>query len=219
MSTKNISPMPLNLKFIAKTMALLMLVLYSSQNRAVSVSDGVSAINNRNNAEAVKIWTQLANTGNTVAKYNLASHYLTGSGVDKNEQIANQWLKEASRSGFIQAYLNLNKEAIAPANGVTISFIIDPELWLSKQEPSEYTIQLSSSRYEKSIKKIYETNNIKGKGGYFHYVRDGIDRYALIYGSYKTVASANIAIKKLPSNLRKTKPWVRKIKSLQNISK
>ena len=219
MTTKNLSQMTLHLKTISKTIALLMLVLYSSQNLAVSVSDAVSAVNNGKDAEAVIIWTQLANTGNTVAKYNLASHYLTGKGVAENEQAANQWLKGATRSGFIQAYLNLNKEAIAPANGVTISFIIDPELWLAKQEPSEYTIQLSSSRYEKSIKKIYEKNNIKGKGGYFHYVRDGIDRYALIYGTYKTVASANIAIKKLPSNLRKTPPWVRKIKSLQKISK
>lgn len=211
--------MRLNLKFISKTLSLSILILFSPQNMAVSVSDGVRAINDDDNTVAVKIWTQLAKAGNTVAKYNLARHYSMGSGVDKSKQAANQWLKDATRSGLIEAYLNLNKQAVAPAIGITISFNVDPALWLSKQEPKEYTIQLSSSRNEKSIKKSYDANNIKGKGGYYHYVRDGIDRYALIYGTYKTVAAANIAIKKLPSDFRKTTPWVRKIKSLQKISK
>lgn len=211
--------MMLDLKFISKSLALSLLILFSSNNMAVSVSDGVTAINDEDNTEAVKIWTQLASAGNTVAKYNLSNHYSTGKGVNKDKQIADQWLQRATRSGLIQAYRDLNKQAIAPANGVTISFIIDPALWLSKQEPSEYTIQLSSSRYEKSIKNLYATSNIKGKGGYYHYVRDGVDRYALIYGSYKTVAAAKTAISELPSDLRKKTPWVRKIKSLQDISK
>ena len=211
--------MRLNLKFISKTLSLSILILFSPQNMAVSISDGVKAINDNDNIAAVKIWTQLAKSGNTVAKYNLAKHYSAGSGVNKSNQAADQWLKGATRSGLIEAYLNLNKQAIAPANGVTLSFSVDPVLWLSKQAPNEYTIQLSSSRNEKSIKKSYYDNNIKDKGGYYHYVRDDVDRYALIYGSYKTVAEANIAIKKLPSDLKKTTPWVRKIKSLQNISK
>jgi DamX protein len=96
---------------------------------------------------------------------------------------------------------------------------VDPALWLDKQEPEKYTIQLASSRYEKSIIKSYEKNNLNGNGGYYHYVRDGVDRYALIYGTYKTVADANVAMKSLPSELRKKTPWVRKIESLQNISK
>ena len=211
--------MRMNLKFISKTITLSILTLFSSQNMAVTVSDGVSAINDNDNVRAVKIWTQLANAGNDIAKYNLANHYIAGKGIKKDKQTANQWLKDAVHSGLIEAYLNLNKQAVVPANGITLSFTIDPALWLSKQEPKEYTIQLSSSRNIKSIKKSYNENNIKENGGYFHYVRDGVNRYALVYGSYKTVAAANIAIKKLPPNMRKTTPWVRKIKSLQNISK
>jgi len=96
--------------------------------------------------------------------------------------------------------------------------MVERESWLKKQEPNKYTIQLASSRNKKSIKKSFDDNSLKGKGGYYHYVRDGIDRYALIYGTYKTVAAANIAIKKLPQKLRKKTPWVRRIKSLQQIS-
>ncbi len=195
------------------------LLLFSSQNMAASVSDAVIASKNNNTVEEVKIWSQLADTGNSIAQYNLASHYFSGKGVQKNNVLAEEWLRDAARSGLIQAYTKLNKKAIAPANGKTISFIVGPVLWLKKQEPNRYTIQLASSRNEKSIKKSYEVNHFKGKGGYYHYVRDGVHRYALIYGSFKTVAEANVAIKGLPESLRKKTPWVRKIKSLQKISK
>ena len=104
------------------------------------------------------------------------------------------------------------------ANGLQLTFNSGPLYWLEEQEPNQYTIQLASSRKEKSIERIYDENHLKGKGGYYHYKRDGVDRYALIYGTYKTVAAANIAIKKLPEKLRSKTPWVRKIKSLQKLS-
>ena len=211
--------MECNMKLFLKILILPILVLFSAQSNAVTVNDGINANNDNDFAAAIKIWTQLANTGNMVAKYNLASHYENGSGVQKNTALAEQWLKDATHSGLVQAYLNLNKNAVAPANGITLSFNVDPALWLDKQEPEKYTIQLASSRYEKSIIKSYEKNNLNGNGGYYHYVRDGVDRYALIYGTYKTVADANVAMKNLPSELRKKTPWVRKIESLQNISK
>ena len=207
------------MKFLIKSLSFSLLVFFSAQSLAVTVGDGINASENNDPAGAVKIWTQLAKAGNSVAQYNLAKHYSTGKGVQKNTSIAEQWLKDATHSGLIQAYVNLNGKGVTPANGVTLSFNVSPLSWLEKQEPNKYTIQVASSRYEKSIKKSFEDNNIKGNGGYYHYVRDGVDRYALIYGAYKTVAAANVAMKKLPENLRKKTPWVRKIKSLQNISK
>lgn len=50
-------------------------------------------------------------------------------------------------------------------------------------------------------------------------MKDGIDRFALVYGVYKTVAAANVAIKDLPDELRKKTPWVRKIRSIHKVSK
>ena len=207
------------MKFLIKSLSFSLLIFFSAQSLAVTVGDAINASKNNDPAEAVKIWTQLANAGNSVAQYNLANHYLAGKGVQKNESIAEQWLRDATHSGLIQAYVNLNEKGVTPAKGVTLSFNVSPLSWLEKQEPNKYTIQVASSRNEKSIKKSFEDNNVKGKGGYYHYIRDGVDRYALIYGSYKTVAAANVAMKKLPENLRKKTPWVRKIKSLQNISK
>lgn len=211
--------MKLTMKTYFKLTSLPLLFLFSSQSIAVSVSDALDASENDDNASAVKIWSELASSGNTVAKYNLAAHYSSGNGVAKNKNAANKWLKGATRSGLVQAYLNLNKKAVSPANGMMLSFDIDPKLWLQKQEANKYTIQVASSRNKKSIEKAYVDNKFKGEGGYYHYTREGVDRYGLIYGSFKTVAAANKAIAQLPKQLRKKTPWVRKIKSLQNISK
>ena len=194
-------------------------ILFSSQNMAASVSDAVNANKNNNAVEAVKIWMQLANSGNAIAQYNLANHYSVGNGIEKNKLLADSWLKDAAHSGLVQAYLKLNKKSIASAKGVSISFNVGPFFWLNKQEPNRYTIQLSSSRNEKSIVKFYDDNNLRGKGGYYHYIRNGVDHYALVSGVYNTVAAANEAIAQLPEKLRKKTPWVRKIKSLQNIRK
>ena len=207
------------MKFLIKSLSFSLLILFSTQSLAVTVSDAINASKSDEPAEAVKIWKQLAKAGNSVAQYNLANHYLAGEGVQKNESTAEQWLRNATHSGLIQAYVNLNKKGVTPAKGVTLSFNVSPLLWLEKQEPNKYTIQVASSRYEKSIKKSFEENNVSGKGGYYRYVRGGVDRYALIYGAYRTVAAANVAIKKLPKNLRKKNPWIRKIKSIQKISK
>ena len=207
------------MKYHFKYILLSISILFSSQNMAVSVSDAVNANKSNNAVEAVKIWMQLANSGNSIAQYNLANHYSAGNGVEKNKITADNWYKDAARSGLVQAYLKLNKKSIASAKGRAISFNVGPFFWLNKQEPNKYTIQLSSSRNEKSIIKSYNDNHLRGKGGYYHYLRNGVNRYALVSGVYNTVAAANEAIAKLPENLRKKTPWVRKIKSLQNISR
>ena len=211
--------MKLTMNNYFKYISLPIFLLFSSQSIAVTVSDGIEAIENNDNAGAVKIWSELASSGNTIAQYNLATHYTSGNGIKKNQKEADKWLKGATRSGLIQAYLHLNGKAVAPAKSMTLSFYIDPEVWLQKQEGKKYTIQIASSRNKKSIERSYKDNNFKGEGGYYHYTRDGVDRYGLIYGTFKTVAAANKAIKQLPKHLRKKTPWVRKIKSLQNISK
>lgn len=141
---------------IFRSLTLFSLILFASQSISASVKEAVIASKSNNAIKAAKLWSQLANKGNSIAQYNIAKHYSSGKGVQKNKVIAEQWLKDATRSGLITAYLNLNKRAIAPANGKTISFQVGPVAWLSKQSPKKYTIQLASSRNEKSIKNSYE---------------------------------------------------------------
>lgn len=199
--------------------SLIVLFIISKSAFSNTVEKALEAEQNNQNQEAAEIWLKLANKGNTIAKYNLATHYAKGSGIAKNKKLSEKWLKQATRSGLAQAYTSLNKKALASANGLQLTFKSGPLYWLEEQKPNLYTLQLASSRREKSIVKLYDQNFLKGKGGYYHYKRDGVDRYALIYGTYRTVAEAKKAINDLPKGLKNKTPWVRKIKSLQKISK
>ena len=123
--------MKLTMNHYLKYTTYSLFILFSTQSIAVTVSDGIEASENDDSLEAVKIWSELARSGNTIDQYNLARHYSSGNGVQKNKKNADKWLRYATRSGLIQAYLNLNNKAVAPANGMTLSFNIPPELWFS----------------------------------------------------------------------------------------
>ena len=186
---------------------------------ANSVSEALTASKNSNNEEAAKIWTQLANRGNASAMYNLANHYSLGKGVDEDKALSEVWLKNATRSGLVEAYLTLNSAAVATAAGSQLTFHSGPTYWLEKQEPTEFTLQLATSRNKKFIEKIYSEHQLRGQGGYYRFMSAGKNRYALVYGTYKTVAEAKSAIEQLPKSLRKSPPWVRKIQALHKISR
>ena len=202
-----------------KNLTLYILLIFSSSVFANSIEEALEAEENNDDKEATEIWSKLATKGNTIAKYNLAKNYTIGKGVKKDPVQAKKWFKQATQSGLTQAYTSLNKKALMPGNGTHLTFKSGPLYWLKDQKPELYTLQLASSRREKSIIKLYEDNFLKGKGGYYRYQRDGIERYALIYGTYRTVAEAKSSIKDLPKGLRNKTPWVRKIQRLQKISK
>lgn len=202
-----------------KIVSLFAILIFSNSVFSNTVEEAIEAEQDNQDQEAAKIWSKLATKGNTIAKYNLARHYANGKGLTKDAQQANNWLKQATQSGLTQAYTSLNAKALTPGKGVYLTFKSGPLYWLKDQKPEMYTLQLASSRREKSIIKLYEDNFLKGKGGYYRYQRKGIERYALIYGTYPTVAEAKSSIKDLPKGLRNKTPWVRKIKRLQKISK
>lgn len=210
--------MVVNIKQQFKIYSLFILVIFSMSAQSSTVEEALEASKNNNDQEAVKIWTQLATADNAIAKYNLHRHYSSGKGVAKNKKLSDQWLIAATRSGLVQGYTSLNKKALVSGKGTQLTFNSGPLYWLEEQDEDLYTIQLASSQREESIVKMYDENHMIGKGGYYHYKNNDVDHYALIYGTYATVAEANSAIKELPKDLLKKSPWVRNIKSLKKIS-
>lgn len=81
--------------------------------------------------------------------------------------------------------------------------------WLWSQNPSHWTLQLTAGKSEAAIKTFVKHHQLTGKAVYFHRLRDGEDWYILLYGNYTDKNQASQAIQKLPSALRKAKPWVR----------
>ncbi|MEJ2452465.1 MAG: SPOR domain-containing protein [Gammaproteobacteria bacterium] len=187
----------------------------------VALADRAQALQSEsqgNYAKAAKSWLQLANEGDPLAQYNLALLYRIGRGVIKDSQLYKYWLSMSARSGFAEAYILLNNQAVQPTNlRVHIRIQQDPGSWLAAQNPSYYTLQLASSTRKAQIQKYYEENGLAGKGDYYVSRRSGEDWYSLVYGVYPTVGDAKAAIDALPAPLKKWSPWVRNIKSIQRI--
>ena len=190
----------------------------------------VEATSAGNYALAITIWEKLAKQGDPVAQYNLAVFYKEGYGVDRNNDESNKWYKVAARQRLISATNRINTASIKPANESDIEreensrvsnnlSSMDPIGWVMNQNPRHYTLQLASSRSEKSVMKYYLENQMQGKGGYYKKMQDGEAWYFLIYGSYDSTATASNEIEQLPEEIRKWSPWVRRLGNIQKVIK
>ncbi len=94
---------------------------------------------------------------------------------------------------------------------------IKREDWVKQQRPDSYTLQLSSVLNENDILKFIRSNNLESDAAYIRVVVNDTTRYTAIYGIYNTHAEAVQAIKQLPANLQKDKPWVRNFGVLQKM--
>jgi len=94
---------------------------------------------------------------------------------------------------------------------------IKREDWVKQQKPDSYTLQLSSVLHEKDILKFIKSNKLESQAAYIQVVVNDTTRYTAIYGVYNTHAEATQAIKQLPANLQKDKPWVRNFGLLQKM--
>ena len=94
---------------------------------------------------------------------------------------------------------------------------IKRENWVKQQRPDTYTLQLSSVTNENDILKFIHTNRLESEAAYIRVVIKDSTRYTAIYGVYNSHAEAEQAIKRLPANLQKDKPWVRNFGVLQKM--
>jgi len=80
-----------------------------------------------------------------------------------------------------------------------------------KQKPKQgrYTIQLMSVSREIALKKYIAAHG--NDSNYFYKPDPAKNRYILFYGHYANEAEAAAALRKLPAELRQTKPWVKLI--------
>ncbi len=80
---------------------------------------------------------------------------------------------------------------------------------------NHYTLQLSGGT---TADELYRTARRHKLTNYVVYEteRHGQRWYVLVAGEYATLTAANQALKRLPAELRKNKPWVRTIKSVQS---
>ena len=89
------------------------------------------------------------------------------------------------------------------------------EGWLKQLEPSHYTLQVVAIKDAKKLAALISKEKLKTEYAYFDKPVKGTMFHVLVMGHYKTRNAALAAIKNLPANLKKNKPWPVTLKSVQ----
>ncbi len=92
------------------------------------------------------------------------------------------------------------------------------EKWLLQQNPAFYTIQIIGLKNEKELHKYIQTNFSKHQEpiAYYQTRFKGNPWYPLLYGIYPSREKALSAVQKLPNDVQKLSPWIRKLSSVHN---
>lgn len=93
------------------------------------------------------------------------------------------------------------------------------EDWIWQQRPNTYTLQLVSLPSEPEALAFLKQHELASKAAYIKVVIEGATRYNVIYGVFNTYDQARQALKTLPQDLQKEKPWVRNFGLLQKMLK
>ena len=107
-------------------------------------------------------------------------------------------------SGGSKMRLDRNKNRIAPD-------AVSAAEWLDAQNPAHYTIQLSSSRRERSARDFIHRHYLESGAVYAPVESKGATWYAVFYGAYSSREAALAAVAALPADVQAAEPWVRSI--------
>ncbi len=87
--------------------------------------------------------------------------------------------------------------------------------WLSRQAPSDFTIQLVSLSTEERLVAYLLQQRDRQQFAWYPIVRGGKRLYVVTYGQFDSKAAADTAAASLPSEVGKVEPWVRPLKLIQ----
>ena len=103
------------------------------------------------------------------------------------------------------------------ANEKTEEKILHREEWLLSQEASYYTVQLMGARKEALLFDFVERNQLLKQEEIAFYQTTFKDKpwFQLLYGVYASKIDAQSAADNLPSKIRKSSPWIRRMSAVQ----
>jgi septal ring-binding cell division protein DamX len=119
------------------------------------------------------------------------------------------------------------KMALAPSQKIKPSAelekvddrIIRREDWLLSQEATHYTIQIMGVHNEEFLLSFIKKNQLlkQNEIAYYQSTFNSKAWYHLLYGIYHKKKEAQLVVNKLPDNIRKAKPWIRSISTVQKV--
>jgi len=142
------------------------------------------------------------------------------SGKNKNINISDK-IRSVQKEDKI--YVTSIEKSIEEEKDPVLRRIKATNRWLETSDEQVYTIQLMTSSAEHvkqlyKIRRILRSKNIKPQLDNIFIYRGKEDKktlYVVSYSSFSSISEATKAIKKLPKQLRRYKPFIRSIHSLQ----
>jgi TPR repeat protein len=92
------------------------------------------------------------------------------------------------------------------------------EDWIRSQAPQRYTLQLVTASNEQSVMDLLGRAGLGPQVAYFRRAMNDRTGYTAIFGVFDTRADASQALSQLPSELLKTRPWVRSFAEVQALA-
>jgi TPR repeat protein len=182
---------------------------------------------------AAKWYKKAAEVGYPYAQHNLGVLYLEGKGVKKSKDEAIYWLQIASLQGVKQANVLLEElgQQAAPKDkthqtkpkkryhGAKLPGDAPDKTkgssWLAAQNPEHYTLYLAGSYDLASLMSVAQSIPNQSDVAFYEVNFKGRSWFTLIYGEYENAQSAKKALKKLPDEIQKWSPLVRKFADMQ----
>ena len=91
------------------------------------------------------------------------------------------------------------------------------EDWVRSQPGEYYTAQIGSSTSEQGIKSFLSNPGLQETRAYVRVFVKEAYRYSALYGSFDSYSAAEQAVAQLPAEIKATKPWIRKFKTVQSL--
>ncbi len=196
---------------------ILMLILPAVQ--ADDFDKALQAYAKSDYVQAIKLFTPMAEQGDSRAQYNLWLAY----NKNGDTELSRQYLIQSRSSGLIDSYLIMVSDK-------TIAALNPEQSWLFSQPEESYTLQLATGntidylqqKKQKLIKgnKLVQDHNLlilKVKFVDKEHNDAPSSRYILVYGAFDSIQKAKTEMARLPESVQKDKPWIRTFKDLQSI--
>lgn len=181
----------------------------------------------------VKAETQQATTQKASAKITTPDTKQLATTQAKTEDIKKQSVAEAETKADTkpttakkqpaakpkQVATTVEKAPSAKATKPSSSTEDSVKSWIKKQPPLNYTMQLLASQSDAALIKYKQQNPALKSAKIALTLRKGKSWYVLIVGSFKTTTEAKTYLSKQPAPINKSKPWIRKFKTLQQTLK
>ncbi len=137
---------------------------------------------------------------------------LTGAGTEKLKT------PEISETPLAAAPAAQRPETAAE-NPKKEELTVHRENWLLSQDPAYFTIQIMGVHNEELLLDFIRKNQLlkQYKIAYYESTFENQQWYQLLDGIYPTRQEAESAVAKLPENIRRTGPWIRRLSSIQKV--